>query len=143
MFYGKMNDNLIVKAHCRTLTAIYDTQLRSYEELLYLNGKKNIHTQNIQILMIEVYKYLNNISPLFTWDYFKQKNNPYNLRNTQLLEVSKCKTKTYGVNTTLFKGALFWNKPLNHQVIIRKKNPLYISKIKLGNRREGTCCICF
>ena len=39
-------------------------------------------------------------------NYFKQKTNPYNLRNTQLLELNKCRTKTYGLNTTLFKGAL-------------------------------------
>ena len=43
--------------------------------------------QNPQILMVEVYKCLTNISSLFTRDYFKQKNNPYNLRNMQLLEL--------------------------------------------------------
>ena len=68
-----MSDNLIVKTH-------YRTQTRSYEELLHLSGKKKIHTQNLQILMVEVYKCLNNISPPFTWDYFKQKNTPYHLR---------------------------------------------------------------
>ena len=73
MFCGKMSDNLIVKTHYRTFRAIYDAQTRSYEELLYLSGKKIIHTQNLQILMVEVYKCLNNISPSFTWDYFKQK----------------------------------------------------------------------
>ena len=54
-------------------------------------------------------------------DYFKhmlkQKDNPYNLRNTQLLELSKCRTKTYGSNTTLFKGALLWNKLPNGIII--------------------------
>ena len=40
MFCGKMGDNLIVKTHYRTLRAIYDTQTRSYEELLHLSGKK-------------------------------------------------------------------------------------------------------
>ena len=70
---GKMSDNLILKTHYRTLRAIYDTQTRSYEELLHLSGKKKIHTQNLQILMVEIYKCLNNISPPFTWDYFKQK----------------------------------------------------------------------
>ena len=103
-----MSDNLIVKTHYRTLTAIYDTQTRSYEALLHLSGKKKIHTQNLQILMVEVYKYLSNICPPFTWDYFKQKNNPCNLRNTQLLELSKCRTKTYGFNATLFKGASYF-----------------------------------
>ena len=141
MFCGKMSDNLIVKTHYRTLRAIYDTQTRSYEELLHLSGKKKIHTQNLQILMVEVYKCLNNISPPFTWDYFKQKNTPYHLRNTQLLELSKCRTKTYGLNTTIFKGALLWNKLPNHfkeaKSLIHFKN-----KIWEWTRRSCTCCIC-
>ena len=141
MFCGKMSDNLIVKTHYRTLRAIYDTQTRSYEELLHLSGKKKIHTQNLQILMVEVYKCLNNISPPFTWDYFKQKNTPYHLRNTQLLELSKCRTKTYGLNTTLFKGALLWNKLPNHfkeaKSLIHFKN-----KIQEWTGRSCTCCIC-
>ena len=105
-----MRDNLIVKNHYRTLRAIYDTQTRSYEELPDLSGKKKIHMQNLQILIVEVYKCLNNISPPFTWNYFKQKNSPYNLRNTQQLKLSKCRTKAYGLNTTLFKGVPLWNK---------------------------------
>ena len=56
--------------------------------------------------MIEVYKCLNTITPTFTWDYFKQKNTPYPLSNTQVLELSKGRTKIYGLNATLFKGAL-------------------------------------
>ena len=44
MFSSKMSDNLIVKTHYKTLRAIYDTQTRSYEEILHLSGKKKIHT---------------------------------------------------------------------------------------------------
>ena len=129
-----MNDNLIVKNHYRTLRAIYDTQTRSYEELLHLSGKKKIHTQNLQILMVEVYKCLNNISPPFTWDYFKQKNTPYHLRNTQLLELSKCRTKTYGLKIQHYLRERFYR--INCcQTILRKQNPLYISKIKFRNRQ--------
>ena len=73
MFCGKMSDNLIVNTHYRTLRAIYDTQRGSYDELLHLSGTKKSHKQILQILMAEVYKYLNNINALFTWDYFKQK----------------------------------------------------------------------
>ena len=51
--------------------------------------------------MVEVNKRFNNISPPFIWDYFKQKNNLYNLRNTQLLELRKHRTKMYGLNATL------------------------------------------
>ena len=58
MFFGKMSDNLIVKTHYRTLRAIYNKQTRSNEELLHLSGKNTIHTQNLQILMVEVCKRL-------------------------------------------------------------------------------------
>ena len=57
------------------------------------------------------------------------------LRNTQLLELSKCRTKTYGLNTALFKGALLWKK--NCQIILRKQNPLYISKKKFRKGQGG------
>ena len=73
MFGGKMSDSVIVKTYYITLRVIYDTETRSYEELLDLSGKKKIHTQNLQILIVEVFKCLINISPLFTWDYFKKK----------------------------------------------------------------------
>ena len=64
--------------------------------------------------MVEVYKCLNNISPPFTWNYLKQKINPHNLRNLQLLKLSKCRTKTFGLNTAIFKAPLLWNKMPNH-----------------------------
>ena len=122
MFCGKMSDNLIVKTHYTTLRAIYDMQTRSHEELLHLSGKKKIHKQNLQVLMVEAYKCLSNISPPFTWDYLKQKYTPYHLRNMQLLELSKCRTKTYGLNTTLFKGSLLWNKLRNHFKEAKSRN---------------------
>ena len=31
-----------------------------------------------------------------------------------LLKLNNCRTKTYGLNTALFKGAVIWNNFLNH-----------------------------
>ena len=80
---------------------------------------KHDHMKNLQILMVEVYKCLNNLSSPFTWDYFKQKNNSCNLRNVQLLEQSNCRTKSYGLNTALFKGGIFC-AIINCQIILKK-----------------------
>ena len=55
-----------MKTHNRILRDIYDTQTRSYEELLDLSGEKKIHTQNLQILMVEVYKCFNDIKSLLS-----------------------------------------------------------------------------
>ena len=46
-----------------------------------------------------------NLSPSFTWNYFKQKDSPHELRDTQLLELRKCRRKTYGLNTTSKQAA--------------------------------------
>ena len=138
MFCDKMSDSLIVKTHYTRLRAIYDTQIQSYEELLHLSGKKKIHSQNFQVLMVIVYKCLNNISPPFIWDYFKQKKPPYHLRNTQLLKLSKCRTKTCGSNTTLFKEALLWNELPNH---FKEAKHLIHFKNKIRERTGKPCTL--
>ena len=75
MFRGKYSNKLIMKTHYRCLRAIYNTQTKTYRDLLRINTKINIHTQNIPILMTKFYKCLNKISPPFTWDYYNQKSN--------------------------------------------------------------------
>ena len=141
MVCGKISDNRIVKSQYRTL-GLYMIHKHDHILLvLHLSGKKKIHMQNLQILMVEVYKYLTNIIPPFTWDYFKQKNNQYNLRNTQLIELSKCRKKTYWLNKTLFKGALLWNKLPNH---FKEAKCLmhFKKKIPEWTGRSCACCIC-
>ena len=49
MFCGKCSYNLTMKNHYRCLKAIYST--------LRINGNIGIHTQNIQILMTDIFKY--------------------------------------------------------------------------------------
>ena len=141
MVCGKISDNRIVKSQYRTL-GLYMIHKHDHILLvLHLSGKKKIHMQNLQILMVEVYKCLTNIIPPFTWDYFEQKNNQYNLRNTQLIELSKCRKKTYWLNKTLFKGALLWNKLPNH---FKEAKCLMHFKKKIWELtgRSCACCIC-
>ena len=114
MFCGKCSNKLIMKTHYRCLRAIYNTQTKTYRDLLRINSKIDIHRQNIQILVTEVYKCLNKISPPFTWDYYNQKSNHYNLRMEHLSKLDKCRMKTYGPNTAGYKGAVIWNNLQNH-----------------------------
>ena len=61
MFCRKCSHNLIMKTHYRCLKAIYNTQTKTYHDLFHINGKIDIHRQNIQILMTEIYKCLNKV----------------------------------------------------------------------------------
>ena len=96
-------------------------------------------TSNIQILMTKVYKYLNK-SPPFTRDYSNQKSNHYNLRGKHLLKLDKCRTKTYGLNTAVFKGAIIWNKFPN-QFQEAKTLPEFKTLIRERTQFSYTCCI--
>ena len=136
MFCSKMSDNLIVKTHYRTLRAIYDTQTGSYEELLYLSGKISIS----KISKFWWLKFINASTTKVRLSHriiLSKNNTPYHLGKTQLLELSKCRTKTYGLNN----GALLWNKLSNHfkkaKSLIHLKN-----KIREWKARSCTCCIC-
>ena len=111
-FYRKCSNNLIMKIHHQWLPAIYNTQIKTYRDLLHINGKVDIHTQNI--LMTEIYKCLNIISPSFTWDYYNKKVNHYNPREKHLSKLNNCRTKTYGLHTAVSKGPTIWNSLLNH-----------------------------
>ena len=77
--------NLIT--HSRTLSAIYDTQMKPYEELTNINGEKeNPHikssTFDAEVKIPSPYK-----STFHRDILLKQKNNPYSLRNIQPLDL--------------------------------------------------------
>ena len=68
MLCGKGNNNLIMKTQYRCLFTCYLKYTNKDVLWLTLNGKIDIYTQNIQILITEIYKCLNKISLPFTWD---------------------------------------------------------------------------
>ena len=114
MFCGKCSNNLIMKTHYRCLIAIHNTQTKRYRDLLRINGNIYTHWQNIQILKPDIFKCLNKINPPFTWDYYIQRSNHYKRRREHLLKLNKYRTKTYGLNTVAFKGAVMRNNLPNH-----------------------------
>ena len=141
MFCGKCGNNVITKTHHRCLRAIYNTQTKTYHYLLRINGNIDIHTQNIQILMTEIYKCLNKISPPFTWEYYIQNSNHCNLIREHLLKLNKCRTKTYGLNTAVFKGAVIWNNLSNHFKEVKSLTELK-TLIREWTQISYTCCTC-
>ena len=64
--------------------------------------------------MVEIFKTKNLDNPEFMKDIFQQKNNYYNLRNTELLKLIPTRTTTFGTRSLSFKGSLIWNKLPNN-----------------------------
>ena len=61
----------------------------AYPDILELNSV-SIHKRNLQLLMIEVYKTVQNINQSFMKEVFVQKDITHNLRNNLPMRSPKC-----------------------------------------------------
>ena len=61
MFCSLVQNSKINSINERSLRTIYKDYKNSYSDILDLHAEKSIHQYNIQYLMIEVYKFLNEL----------------------------------------------------------------------------------
>ena len=106
MFTSKASMLKINKIHRRTLRVVYDDFNSTYEELLASYNDISIHQKHLKHLAIEVYKFLANMNPEFTWPFFKKKSIPYNLRNGSICILPPARSAHYGINSEQFRGSL-------------------------------------
>ena len=86
MFCSRTRNNQINSIQERALRITYNNYINSYSELLQMYKVKSVHQNNIHFLMIEIYRFLNGLSPPIMDDIFRLRENRYNLRNFRLLE---------------------------------------------------------
>ena len=77
MFHSRTINNKINRLHQRALRIAYSDFKSSFEGLLKKDNSSSIHERNIQSLAIEIYKFLNELSPRFLNNIF-HKNDSYN-----------------------------------------------------------------
>ena len=91
--------------------------------------------------MTEVSQCVNKDNPEFMWDYFHTKDVPYSLRSGHLLKIPSVRTKTYGINSLLFRGSLLLNTVPN---TIKTASSLATFKngLKSWSGKLCNCAIC-
>ena len=67
------------------------------------------HQRKLQLLMIEMYKTKHNLNPAFMRDVFTERNNHYNLRNENHLQLPVAKITTNGLENIEHRGCLLWS----------------------------------
>ena len=80
MYCSKQAHNLINKTHRRALRAKLCNFSCENDELLNLAKSETIHSKHLKLLVIEIFKSLNCLSPQIMWDTFPLKVNNYNSR---------------------------------------------------------------
>ena len=68
----------------------------------------SVHQRNLQLLLIEIYKTINDMNPFFIAEVFVTNVVPYNLRGSTNLVLPKARAKLYGIDTVRFVGQKLW-----------------------------------
>ena len=141
MFCGRTANKEINSVHKLALRILLQDYDASFDELLIRNEEKTVHVQNLQKLMIEVYKSLNHENPSFLWDLFTRKVINYYLRIKDILTLPKASTASFGTNSIAFRGSILWNSTPD---VIKNSNTVSVfgKNIKHWTGEGCNCNIC-
>ena len=107
-FCSRQSNHVINKLQERALRIIYNDYDSSFSELLEMSDESKIHIKNINGLVVEIYKFLNDILPSIMNNIFQKQENYYSLRKSRP-RLSKGKfTTTYGIDTISFRRPQIW-----------------------------------
>ena len=114
--------------HERSLRLIQQNYASDFEVLLENANEKQVQQKCIELLMIEVYKYLNGLSPDTMNDIFKLRENTYSLRNFHIFESQNPRTKTFSLDSIAYRAGQRWRNVLEE---IRNSTSLPVFKEKI------------
>ena len=99
----------VEKIQKRALRYVTDDFTSPYNVLLEKCLLPSMFIQRMRFVMIEVYKVLNNIGPVYLQGMFKSKPTNYDMRNGCILTLPTFKSVKYGSNSLKYQGAKTWN----------------------------------
>ena len=83
-FCSRSSNHLISKLQERALRIAYNDFNSSFSEFLEMANESTIHIRNLKILLTEVNKFLNGLSPPIMNEVFQTNDCPYDLRNPRI-----------------------------------------------------------
>ena len=128
----------IEKIQERALRYVLNDFNNTYSNLLHKASKSTLYLTRLRFLAIEIFKTLNDMSPIYMKDVFIRKEVTYGLRDVNLLVQPKFKTITYGHNTIKYQGSKLWNN-LPHD--LKKMDSLSSFKCEI-QKWSGPDCHC-
>ena len=99
MFHSRHTNNKVNRLHERALRTVYSDYESSFEQLLINDKSFSIHHQNIDKLMIEIYKVFNNITDNIYSNIFIRTSHNFNLRSQPDLLIPSVKSVLKGKNS--------------------------------------------
>ena len=141
MFCTKHSIGRVNGIHERCLCLIQQNYTSDFDVLLENANEKQVHQKCIKRLMIEVYKYLNGLSPDIMSDIFKLRENTYNLRIFHIYESQNPRTKKFGLDIIAYRASQLW-KNFPDEIRYSTSLPVFKEKIKKIPLISCSCNCC-
>ena len=105
MFCNKCPSKQLGRTHKRALQILYKDYESSFEALLTRSGSNSIYVNNLQKLMIEIFKSMDGLNPPIVWEFHERKHITYNLRMQNLCKLPPVKTLNLSLDSISFRGS--------------------------------------
>ena len=119
------------KIQSRALKVVYDDYDSDIHELMIKFGTDTMLQSRLKSMVLEVFKAQNQISPVYIQEIFKNKLQPYSLRNNLPLIQAKKDTTNFGLRSFGYLASKLWNDiPTSIKNLSEKDIPLVKSLLK-------------
>ena len=109
--------------------------LPTFAQLLEKDSSVSIHIRNLQVLVTEIFKARNNLSPSIVKNIFKTTEPAYSLRRGTIFGSRKIQTQRQGMESLTYLGPKIWSQAPNE---IKESASLAVLKNK-KNWRPKLC----
>ena len=125
----------------RALRFVYDNYELSYEKLLDKAKMPSLKIRRLITMAMETFRILHNLSPPCLSNLVKIKENSYNFRYSNILQIPAVRTTTYGKNSFRYAAAVLWN---NFPENFRQTNNFnhFKSLLSHWNGDQCKCSLC-
>ena len=108
-FCSKSSTIKMEKIQKAALRVVFNDYTADYNELLSLSERFPLLIVRLRALLIEVFKCVRELNPVFMNMLFSLISKPYDTRSGSVLVQSQVKTITHGINSFAYQGAKYWN----------------------------------
>ena len=142
-FGQKSNFWKLERVNKRALRIITNDYTSSYPELLEKARCNCIYVQNVHVILVECFKYINDVNPNILLNVFNFRSHRYNTRGFQRLQLPQPSTEKHGINSFSFIAPELWNFLPDDMKLASDVNDF---KLKIKNWKPqcscGSCILC-
>ena len=140
-FCSESSTRKMEKIQERALRFVYNDYKSSATDLLTKAKLPTLHVRRTRTMALEVFKIMHGLAPPVLSSLIVKRDNKYNFRYTNILQIPQVKTSTYGKNSFGYAAPVLWNSlPENFRTTTNFNNFKNLMENWNGNHCKCVAC---